>query len=276
MPNQLLKPQARVWTVRADEPISQCVKLLREHGIGALIVLSDDNNEDVVGIFTERDLVRHLELIQRGAFWDTPVRTVMTADIKTIKVTELHLAPKLMALHHFRHLPVVDESKGRRRLIGVLSMRDVFRYVMEEHEYNLSRALAPPVPVKKHRKKLMGVFSSDPAMLKLVDEGAKLTKHLLIKSAPLKTDFESLQELFDRFDALFVDLDTLTTVELSRLLVVAKAVARDDLLFIAFNPSKLGEPLRKELIRIGGRKRVHLFSKPIALGLLYEKFLRDI
>ncbi len=276
MPNQLLKPQARVWTVRADEPISQCVKLLREHGIGALIVLSDDVHEDVCGIFTERDLVRHLELIQRGAFWDTPVRTVMTADVRTIKLSELHLAPKLMALHHFRHLPVVEEKKGRKRLIGVLSMRDVFRYIMQENEYDLTRALSPPAPAKKHRKKLMGVFSADPAVLKLVDEGAKLTRHLLIKSAPLKTDFESLQELFERFDALFVDLDNLSPVELSRLLVVAKAIGRDDLLFVAFNPANLTEPVRKELIRIGGHKRVHLFSKPIALGLLYEKFLRDI
>lgn len=276
MQNQLMKPQSRVWTVRADEPISQCVKLLREHGIGALIVLSDDKKEDVVGIFTERDLVRHLELIQRGAFWDTPVRTVMTSDIRTIKISELHLAPKLMAMHHFRHLPVVEESKGRKRLVGVLSMRDVFRYVMQAHDFDLTSVLAPPAPVKKHKKKLMGVFSADPAVLKLVDEGAKLTKHLLIKSAPLSTDFESLQELFERFDALFVDLDNLSPVELSRLLVVAKAVGRDDLLFIAFNPANLTEPVRKELIRIGGHKRVHLFSKPIALGLLYEKFLRDI
>lgn len=276
MPKQLFMPQARVWTVRADEPISHCVKLLREHGIGALIVLSDDSHEDVVGIFTERDLVRHLELIQRGAFWDTPVRTVMTADVRTIKLTELHKAPKLMAMHHFRHLPVVEESKGRKRLVGVLSMRDVFRYVMQEHEYNLSSALAPPAPAKRHKKKLMGVFSSDPGVLKLVDQGAKLTRHLLIKSAPLKTDFDSLQELFERFDALFVDLDTLSPAELSRLLVVAKAVGRDDLLFIAFSPSRLSEPVREELLRIGGRKHVHLFSKPIALGLLYEKFLRDI
>lgn len=274
MPNQLLKPQARVWTVRADEPISQCVKLLREHGIGALIVLSDDTHEDVVGIFTERDLVRHLELIQRGAFWDTPVRTVMTSDIRTIKISELHLAPKIMALHHFRHLPVVDVRKGRKRLVGMLSMRDVFRYVMEEHEYNLSRALAPPT--RKHKKKLMGVFSSDPSLLQLVDEGAKLTKHLLIKSTSLKTDIESLQELFERFDALFVDLDALSAAEVSRVLTVAKAVGRDDLLFIAFNPARLTEPVRQDLIRIGGNKRVHLFSKPIALGLLYEKFLRDI
>jgi|GEM_PF-228761 len=274
MKTALLKPQNRIWTVRADEPISQCVKILREHGIGALIVLSDDSKEDVVGIFTERDLVRHLELIQRGAFWDTPVRTVMTANIKTIKISELHLAPKLMAMHNFRHLPVVDETKGRKRLVGVLSMRDVFRYIMEEHDYDLTRALSPPT--RKHKKKLMGVFSSDPAVLKLVDEGAKLTKHLLIKSAPLSTDFDSLHEFFERFDALFVDLDSLGPVELSRLLVVARAVGREDLLFIAFSPAKMTEPVRKELLRIGNHKRVHLFSKPIALGLLYEKFLRDV
>lgn len=275
---KILPPQPRLWTVRADTPISQCVHILREHGVGALVVLSDDEKEEICGIFTERDFVRHLELIQRGAFWDTPVRTVMTQNVVKIDLSEIELAPRLMAQHHIRHLPVVAWEKGKERLVGVLSMRDLFRAVMSEHGYDLRKALLPVSPPKAARapkKKLMGVFSSDATMLALVDKGAKLTKNLLIKSEPLKTDFESLRELFERFDTLFVDLDDLTPVALARLLVVAKSVARDNLLFLAFNPLSLPDAAKRELNKVAGRKHVQLFSKPINLGLLYEKFLRD-
>lgn len=272
---KILPPQPRLWTVRADTPISQCVNILREHGVGALVVLSDDKKEEICGIFTERDFVRHLELIQRGAFWDTPVRTMMTQNVVKIDINEIELAPRLMAEHHIRHLPVVTWEKGKERLVGVLSMRDLFRAVMIEHNYDLRKALIPVTSPKAPKKKLMGVFSSDASMLALVDKGAKLTKNLLIKSEPLKTDFDSLRELFERFDTLFVDLDDLTPVALARLLVVAKSVARDNLLFLAFNPLILSDAARRELNKVAGRKHVQLFSKPINLGLLYEKFLRD-
>jgi CBS domain-containing protein len=277
---KLLPPQARLWTVRADATIAECVTLLREHSVGALVVLTDDKNEEICGIFTERDIVRHLELIQRGGFWDTPVRTVMTAGVVKLDISEIERAPRLMAEHHIRHLPVVTKEKGRERLVGVLSMRDIFRQVMEEHGYDLHRALAVQanIPEQGHarKKKIMGVFSSDPAMHELVDKGAKLTRNILMKAAPLQTDFDNLRELFDRFDTLFVDLDDLDPVAVARLLVVAKAVGREDVLFLAFNPTKLTDSVRAELHRIGDRKRVYLFSKPINLGLLYEKFLRDL
>lgn len=277
---KILPPQPRLWTVRADASIADCLNLLREHGVGALVVLSDDGRDEICGIFTERDFVRHLELIQRGGFWDTPVRTVMTANVIRVTLDEIESAPKLMAEHNIRHIPVVTREEGKRagkeRLVGVLSMRDVFRGVMEEHGFDLRKALAGPAAPKKRTKKIMGVFSADPAMHELVDKGAKLTKNILMKAAPLQTDFENLRELFERFDTLFVDLDGLDPVALARLLVVAKAIGRDDVLFLAFSPARLTQAAKNELHRIGDKKRVHLFSKPINLGLLYEKFLREV
>ena len=58
-----LTPQARVWSVRADLPIAECVRVLRDRSVGALVVLSDNVFEEIVGIFTERDLVKNIELI---------------------------------------------------------------------------------------------------------------------------------------------------------------------------------------------------------------------
>ncbi len=246
--------------------------------MGALVVLSDDNKEQICGIFTERDFVRHLELIQRGAFWDTPVRTVMTANVITLELENIEEAPRLMAEHHIRHLPIVKKEKGKEYLVGVLSMRDIFRQVMESHDFDLRKAMLGPAaaPNRRRKKKIMGVFSSDPALHAVVDQGAKLTKNILMKSAPLQTDFENLRELFERFDTLFVDLDGLDPVTLARLLVVAQAVGRDDVLFLAFSPASLSDSARRDLQKVGNKKHVHLFSKPINLGLLYEKFLRGL
>jgi CBS domain-containing protein len=276
MKTGILNTQARLWTVRADVPISECVRLLRDHSVGALVVLSDDYKEEIVGIFTERDLVKNAELIQRGGFWDTPVRTVMTADPHVITVAQVHEAPRLMARHHIRHLPVVAEERGKRRLVGVISMRDVFRFVMEEFDFDLGKVYRVPAPTRKRQKKLMAIFSSDPAIAELVDKGAKLTKHLLVRAAPLRTEFENLQEVLSRFDALFVDLDNLKAVELAKVIAVAKSVGRENLLFLAFNPARVEPAVLEELRRISSRSRVRLLSKPIALGLLYEQFLKDV
>ncbi|MGZ3651292.1 MAG: CBS domain-containing protein [Bdellovibrionota bacterium] len=276
MKNSLMPSQSRIWSVRADLSIMECVRILRDRSVGALVVLSDDAKEEIVGIFTERDLVKNFELIRNGGFWDTPVRTVMTTNVHTITAAQISQAPRLMARYHIRHLPVVKVEKGRTRLVGVISMRDVFRLVMEEFDYDLEKAYLPPVAGagSKPKKKVMAIFSADPAITELMEKGANLTRHLLVQAAPLREEFENLPGILARFDALFIDLDELRPVELAKVLAVAKAAGKEDLLFLAFNPTKLEPKILEELRGVSSRKRVHLLSKPVALGLLYEKFLR--
>ena len=139
MPKPPLLPSAPVRFVRADVSIGECIRILRDHSIGALVVLSDDVEENLVGIFTERDLVKNIELVQRGAFWDAPVRTVMTTTLRTITVADLNDAPKIMAKYNIRHLPLVEKKGDRTRVVGVFSMRDIFRVVMENFHYDLGR-----------------------------------------------------------------------------------------------------------------------------------------
>lgn len=270
-----LSPQARVWTVKADLPISECVRVLRDHDVGALVVLSDDFREEIVGIFTERDLVKNIELIQRGGFWESPVRTVMSPNVRTITVDELSEAPRLMARYHIRHLPVVSEEKGRKRLVGVISMRDVFRVALEEVDFDLAKLYRQLDKPKKPAKKLLGVFSADPQIQGLIDQGSKLTRHLLVKAAKLSAELENLSEVLERFDALFLDLDDLNSLELEKVLAAARASGREEILFLAFSPAKLNPVSREALRKVSARKRVHLLAKPVALGLLYEKFLRE-
>ena len=84
----------------------------------------------LVGVFSERDYARKVELRGKTAK-DVLVREVMVD--KVVSVTPEHTIPQCMALMHaqaFRHLPVVENGK----LLGVLSIRDVLREIVEHHE----------------------------------------------------------------------------------------------------------------------------------------------
>lgn len=267
---------ARVWTVRADASITDCVRILRDRSVGALIVLSADRKEEIVGIFTERDLVKNFELIHTGGFWETAVRTVMTSNVHTIPVSQISDAPRIMARHQIRHLPIVADEKGKTKLVGVISMRDLFRFAMEEFNYDLDEIYRRPKPAKteKPKNKMMGIFSSDPAISQLVEKGAKLTKHLLVQATSLRADFGNLHEVLNRFDSLFIDLDGLSPVEVAKVLAAARTEHKEGFLILAFSPAKMDSRVLEELRRVSGGKRIKLLSKPVALGVLYEQFLR--
>ncbi|MGE3262756.1 MAG: CBS domain-containing protein [Bacteriovoracia bacterium] len=269
-----LLPSSPVCSVRADLPIGQCIALLRDKALGALIVVSDNSREEIVGIFTERDLVKNIELIRRGAFWDTPVRTVMTAAVHTISLDDLHRAPEIMAKHHIRHLPVTTVEKGKTRIVGILSMRDLFRIVMEELKYDLRKLFLPGAPAQK-KKSIVGVFSSDPAVIKVVDAASKTTSRCLARAAQFKGGAAGLQSYFDSFRALLIDLDGMSSADLTELLSDCRSYTASQI-FLVFNPATSSKLLRERLHKLSVGGHVSLIAKPIALGLLYEKFLKKL
>lgn len=127
-----------VITVTDEISISDAAKILRNNGIGALVVL--DGGGAIVGIYSERDIVR--DIADHGAIaLDQPVRLRMTRkvvccapgdDIKSIMRT--------MTQRRFRHMPVLD----RGRLAGIISIGDVVksRLTDMELEANVLRDVA--------------------------------------------------------------------------------------------------------------------------------------
>jgi CBS domain-containing protein len=118
--------------VRADTSIGDCVHLMKDRNSGSVLVVSDDGQSELIGIFTERDLLRMVKLVDEGHHLTKPVRTVMTKKVKTIELSRLHEALELMVAHGFRHLPVVVKEKdGTVRIEGVISMRDIVRQLVQ-------------------------------------------------------------------------------------------------------------------------------------------------
>ena len=90
---------------------------MRANRISALAVL---DGKAIVGIFTERDLLR--AIADGREPWATHVSEYMTNSPRTIEADELVArAAEIMVKHRVRHLPVTDKG----RLIGFLSARDV-------------------------------------------------------------------------------------------------------------------------------------------------------
>jgi CBS domain-containing protein len=124
--------------VTPKETVRKTAVILSENEIGAVPVLADDR---LVGIFTERDIVRRVIAAGRdpGAM---RVAEVMTPSPRTVSAeTSLVNAFALMIEGKFRHLPVVD---GDGRVIAMLSIQDIPQeHQLMHFQWTVSRARAP-------------------------------------------------------------------------------------------------------------------------------------
>ena len=128
---QIIEGQEPV-TAPADTKVSEAARLMKQHNIGALMVVEGGK---LVGVFTERDgLFRVLAEGLGGE--STPLSSVMTANPQTIK-PEAGFTQALQMMHEgrYRHLPVVDDG----RVIGIVSVRDALGPELETFVYEMLR-----------------------------------------------------------------------------------------------------------------------------------------
>jgi CBS domain-containing protein len=116
-----------VTTVAVHSTIAQAVDLLNTHKIGAVVVT---DGKKVVGILSERDVVRHL-----GTDWTRlatrPVREVMTKNVVTTgRDATIDQVMEQMTERRIRHLPVVEDGD----LVGIISIGDVVKRKIEVTE----------------------------------------------------------------------------------------------------------------------------------------------
>lgn len=122
------KPIDNVVTVPPSATVRDLVSLLKEHNIGAVVV--SDDGESVMGIVSERDVVRHLA---GGAdLLDMSVRAIMTSQVRTVQPDDtIDGTRQVMTEHRIRHLPVVVEGK----LQGIVSIGDIVKSHIAQVEY---------------------------------------------------------------------------------------------------------------------------------------------
>ncbi|HEX6638578.1 MAG TPA: CBS domain-containing protein, partial [Steroidobacteraceae bacterium] len=124
------KPKG-IYSIAPDEPVIAAIRKMAEHHIGALLVMSGDR---LVGIVSERDYARKVVLLGRSST-ETNVDAIMTAKVITVNPRQdANDCMRLMTDRRIRHLPVVTGD----RVIGVLSIGDLVRAVIEEQERTIA------------------------------------------------------------------------------------------------------------------------------------------
>ena len=117
-----------IVTATPEGSLRDVATTLASHKIGAIVVT--DTSGSVVGIFSERDLVRAIAATGEGALNDR-IRDHMTKEVVTCarEDTVADLMTK-MTEGRFRHLPVVEDGA----LIGIISIGDVVKRRIQETE----------------------------------------------------------------------------------------------------------------------------------------------
>lgn len=112
-------------TVSPDQAVGEVLTLMVERHVGCVIVERDDK---VLGIFSERDALDRLN-VDFARLADRPVSQFMTPSPETVDSdARIAFAVHKMDVGGYRHLPVMSEG----RLSGVISVRDVLRYVTQD------------------------------------------------------------------------------------------------------------------------------------------------
>jgi len=120
----------RICTIAVSVSIIDAAREMRDRGVSSLIVV--DTNNHIVGIVTERDIVRKV-VAEDADGQNVTIAAVMTANVLTCSPqTRLSMAAQLMSDRGIRHLPVIRDGVP----VAMISTRDIM-----EHELATSRSM---------------------------------------------------------------------------------------------------------------------------------------
>ena len=116
-----------VVTVTPESTVVEASRLMNRAGIGGVVVVE---SAEVVGIFTERDVLRRVVAEQRDPN-TTQVSEVMSADVVTVRPdTPLEGCTSLVTAKRIRHIPVVDDGGMR----GIITSGDLIAQQVREQQ----------------------------------------------------------------------------------------------------------------------------------------------
>ncbi|MBF0253994.1 MAG: CBS domain-containing protein [Candidatus Omnitrophica bacterium] len=121
--NEIMTRQ--VLTTRPEALVRDVARRMALMKIGASVVVNDQ--EKVVGIFTERDLLKYF-VAQGDNAKSITIEEAMTKSPVTLgRDEDMTALLQSMESGKFRHLPVVHDGK----LVGIVSIRDAFKMLGE-------------------------------------------------------------------------------------------------------------------------------------------------
>lgn len=106
--------------IPSDASVLEASKLMVQNNIGLLVVCDVHDKNKLVGVISERDIIKSIAL---GDKLPAHVDAISTKNVITVKAnSDVAEAAKAMNKHGIRHVVVVDD---RNIPMGVVSMRDL-------------------------------------------------------------------------------------------------------------------------------------------------------
>lgn len=116
--------------VLRQTPVDEAARLMREHHVGDVVVVTDENGRrKPIGIVTDRDVM--VEVVAAGLDPATlTVEEIMVPDLATVpEKTGVFEAIRYMRDKGVRRMPVVGEDG---ELVGILALDDLLELLAEE------------------------------------------------------------------------------------------------------------------------------------------------
>jgi len=121
------KRRSDIWSTAPDTSVYQCMEMMAEKEVGALLVMQDN---ELVGIISERDYARKV-ILQGRSSRETRVSEIMSAP--ALCVSPSHTVGDCMMImtkNRIRHLPVREGAK----VTGLVSIGDLVNWIITEQE----------------------------------------------------------------------------------------------------------------------------------------------
>lgn len=145
-----------VVTCMPTDNIREVAAMLKEHNISGIVVVGDSADGSIVGIVTESDVLKLLELPEPHNLWlpspleiieipirellgwedakasledigSKPISAIMASKVHTITSNDtIEHASTLMIKHRVNRLPVVDDAD---KLVGIVTRGDIIQAV---------------------------------------------------------------------------------------------------------------------------------------------------
>lgn len=113
-------------TLEADSTALEAAKLMSERIVSSIVIT---DNDKIVGIITERDLIRLICAMDLQAS-KAPIASIMSSPLITIdKASVIEEAAQVMLRNKVRHLGVTDDN-GSDRIVGVVSSVDLTKLLI--------------------------------------------------------------------------------------------------------------------------------------------------
>jgi len=123
---------AEIYAVTSTTSVFDALTMMMNKNISALLII---DNEELTGIFTERDYARKV-ILQGKSSKSALIHEVMTPDPITIMASDsIDYCMTLMTNRHIRHLPVVEAKK----IIAMVSIGDIVKFIIEDQKQIISQ-----------------------------------------------------------------------------------------------------------------------------------------